>query len=110
MKGKIQCEHSTLDIVDKLKEILEKIEKEMKTELVITSGVRCPVCNEKAGGKPNSAHLTGEAVDVLTPNGSYGYYLLQSAIKNGILRIGFHKEFTHLDIAKHLPNPVRFLY
>ena len=69
----------------------------------INSGFRTPEQNSKLKGSvEDSAHLTGEAVDIQCATSDQKYKMIQSAMKNGITRIGisFTGKFIHLDIDK----------
>lgn len=46
----------------------------------MTSGYRPPEINAKAGGAKNSAHCTGEAIDLADPHGEFGEWLLENLI------------------------------
>lgn len=108
MKGKLDCQCGCkLDIAHPMLFFLESIEREIG-EITINSGARCPAHNAKVGGKPNSAHTLGLAVDVSTPTPSERYAILKALFKRDVKRIGWSKDkkFIHFDIATGaVPNP-----
>lgn len=63
----------------------------------LTSAIRCEKHNEDEGGKDNSAHLSGLAVDISTPNSHYRFKILYGLIKAGFRRLGIYKDFIHVD-------------
>ena len=73
--------------------------------IIINSGNRCPEENERVGGDPNSAHITGLAADIKVK----GVSILDiglAAEKIGGLRIGIAKTYCHLDVRP--PSPSKF--
>lgn len=42
---------------------LQPIRDKIKKPMIITSGYRCSILNKAVGGKPNSQHTRGQAVD-----------------------------------------------
>ena len=76
----------------------------------ITSGIRCPSYNKKSGGLASSAHLTGLAADIATPDGLTRHKLLSSLISAGFNRIGIAKSFIHVDIDSAKPSPTCWIY
>ena len=72
----------------------------------ILSAFRCPIHNSKVGGKPNSSHLRGYALDIEYHTMEQGYELLRLAIKHGFWRIGINYEhkFIHVDCDPSLPK------
>lgn len=72
----------------------------------ISSGWRCEDHNRQVGGSENSAHLTGHAADILTPNSYYRYRILSALVQHGFRRIGVYNDFIHADDSPWLPQNV----
>jgi len=74
--------------------------------VLITSTFRTPECNIKSGGKPNSYHLSGRAIDLCCPGINLKVKdqiiskgeLYQSLRRLGINGFGFADTFIHLDV------------
>ncbi|MCW7079297.1 MAG: D-Ala-D-Ala carboxypeptidase family metallohydrolase [Canidatus Methanoxibalbensis ujae] len=98
-------------IIDpELVQLLDRIRYELGRPIRITSGYRCPSWNKKVGGKRNSAHLKGKAVDIYYPNREYLYHLIGILIFFRIPRIGIARNFVHIDIDLTKPHPRIWLY
>lgn len=76
----------------------------------ITSSWRCEKKNKEAGGKSNSAHLRGNAVDIACNNSADRLNLIKSLIHVGFTRIGVGNTFIHVDNDKSLPENVMWTY
>lgn len=76
----------------------------------LNSTLRSPEQNKAVGGKPNSAHLRGLAVDIHAPTSAHKYKIVNSAIQVGFKRIGFGSNFIHLDCDNTLPQEVIWEY
>jgi hypothetical protein len=63
-------EAETLSNLRGLSNFLEVIREKIKSPVYITSGYRSRELNEKIGGSETSAHITGNAADIVAP--SYG--------------------------------------
>lgn len=81
-------------------------------QMTITSGCRCIKHNRTVGGAANSAHIDGNAVDILTPTGVDRYLIIKALIQAGFERIGinFNKKFIHVDVDYSKPSPTIFSY
>ncbi|MBF0516964.1 MAG: peptidase M15, partial [Nitrospirae bacterium] len=79
-------------------------------ELKITSGCRCVSHNKAVGGKSDSAHLKGLAVDIAIDNSHERYLVTKAAITAGIERLGIGTSLIHLDIDKDKQQEVVWLY
>lgn len=77
---------------------------------VITSGYRCPKHNSKTGGKPDSAHVAGWAVDIACNTSANRTRIIQAASLVGISRVGINRDFVHLDCDPSKPSNVIWLY
>lgn len=67
------------------------------TSLVATSGYRCAQHNVDVGGKPDSKHLVGRAIDISTKTIQLKTLVLDAAHQAGLLGIGMGPYFIHLD-------------
>ena len=76
----------------------------------VTSGCRCEAHNRAVGGKPGSAHLTGEAADIAATTGFHRFQVLSGLLSAGFKRIGLAKGFIHADVAENLPAPTVWFY
>ena len=111
MKGKLFCEHGTIDNVDQNLIMATKgIENELGYELEVTSGYRCPDCNKADGGVPDSAHVKGKAFDVSISDSVQRFNIIRKLILRGIVRFGIGKNFIHFDIDKENPQNVVWHY
>ena len=79
---------------------LEALRSLVGRPFVVNSAYRTKEHNQLISGAPNSAHLTGEAVDISThrwsPNDKRDFLLY--ARKLGFTGIGVAKTFIHIDI------------
>lgn len=90
--------HTVADLDTRLVDILDKMREECGFPFTITSGYRTVEENKLVGGVAGSAHIKRLAVDIKLTNPSRRLPIVESALKNGIIGIGIHKDFTHLDI------------
>lgn len=79
-------------------------------ELTVNSAYRTSARNRQAGGVHDSAHKSGEAVDIRVLNSAARFKVVQKAIELGIPRIGIHKRFIHLDVDTTKAHPAIWLY
>jgi uncharacterized protein YcbK (DUF882 family) len=90
--------------------MLESARRQFGGAMTINSWCRCPAHNEAEGGKPDSAHLTGKAVDIACSNGAERWKIVTALIDTGFVRIGIAKSFVHADIDAEKPKPVIWPY
>lgn len=92
-----RCGCKTLNVAPELLILLDKLREALGHAVILTSACRCAKHNTAVGGTSNSAHLTGQAADILCHDGAYRYRLITEALKL-FPRIGISKEFIHVDI------------
>jgi len=101
--------------------VFEKMDKDFfdKLELArlladvpfrITSSYRTTEHNKKVGGKPNSAHTKGKAVDISVSSGTEKFKIVNAAMGAGFTRIGIAKTFIHIDSDETKPQNVIWTY
>ena len=102
----------TYIISDDLLTRLNQARESAGIPFIITSGYRCQKHNDRVGGKPNSAHTTGQAVDIAFKNSNECFKIVRALYDAGFRRIGinFAKSFVHCDVDGSKPQDVLFKY
>ena len=88
-----------------LLEILDEVREDYGKPIVITSGYRTEAHNESVGGKKDSSHLKGLAVDVACTTSRDRFELVRLFLEYGITRIGIADTFIHIDIDDEDKSP-----
>lgn len=106
------CGCNTNEMQQAFVEILQRIRDNVGSSMPITSGYRCPKHNSEVGGKKNSAHTRGWAVDIGIKKGdsSKRFKIIAYALQEGVRRIGIGDSFIHLDCDPDLPYGQIWLY
>ncbi len=105
------CKHCGKVIIDsRLIELAERLRGYLGKPLIITSGYRCPEHNRRVGGVPDSPHIKGLALDVLTESSRERFKIFTWLVNNGVTRIGMAKTYTHFDIDPDKPQEVIWDY
>jgi len=101
------CGLDTVDkeLIDKLQQVRDKF-----GPLTVTSGRRCRAHNKRQGGSPNSAHLSGLAVDLECSVSLSRYILVERLMEAGFRRIGIGKNFVHADLDESKIKPSIWTY
>jgi uncharacterized protein YcbK (DUF882 family) len=96
---------STLALVYRMRE-------DLGIPIIIRSAIRCAKHNKDEGGKSNSAHLRGYALDVATPTSRIRYLILRWLFANDVPRIGvnYRYNFVHFDNDPSLDQDIAFEY
>ena len=77
---------------------------------IINSAWRSEEDNKRVGGKPNSSHLKGLAVDIKATNSRQRGLILDALRSVGFSRIGIAKRFIHVDMDFDKDQDVTWLY
>ncbi len=94
-----------LNLVEKIQKVRNKV-----GPIRISSACRCVSWNEKCGGKLNSAHTRGYALDLVCGNSRNRYNLILELVKE-FNRIGISSDgFIHVDIDPSKDPNVCWLY
>lgn len=94
-------------------EFLDKLDQARELANIpfkINSAYRSPEHNAKIGGKPNSSHLRGLAVDISVRDSRSRFIVLEALIKVGFNRIGIADTFIHVDLDKEKSDKVIWTY
>ncbi len=92
-----------LDMLDEIREIVGE-------PIIITSGFRTPAHNEAVGGKEQSSHLKGLAVDIAVRHSRMRFKLIDALLEVGVNRIGIADNFVHIDIDPDKDKNVIWTY
>ena len=94
------------DFLEKLDEAREIADLPFK----INSGFRTFRHNKKVGGKSDSSHLRGLAVDISCTDSRSRYYIITALLEAGFNRIGVGDTFIHVDDDKEKSKNVIWTY
>ena len=76
-----------LEVIQRLHQtalLLEQVRTRLGAPVIVSSGYRCPELNEAVGGRPNSQHLTGQAVDFICPGFGSPATVVSALVDSGI--------------------------
>lgn len=99
-------ENMNADFLNKLDEAREIA----NIPFIINSAYRSPEHNAKIGGKPNSSHLKGLAVDISVTNSRQRFIVLNALLEVGFTRIGIADTFIHVDLDSEKSKDVIWTY
>ena len=105
---KCGCEENRIS--DKLISMLDDARDIAKVPFTITSGFRCKEHNKEVGGKDESSHTKGLAVDISATDSRQRYAILNALIAVGFDRVGIAKNFIHADIDTSKVSEVIWMY
>jgi len=74
--------------------MLDKARHRAGTEFIITDGLRTTATNTDPNAVPDSAHLTGHAVDLRCLGSRYLWKMLDGLFAAGFKRIGIYLDIT----------------
>ncbi len=93
-KGKGCCQYTLIDY--KIYTILQRIRNHFGKPVVVNSGYRCAVHNERVNGASKSKHVQGMAADIVI-KGVKPLEVAKYAESLGVKGIGLYDTFTHID-------------
>lgn len=97
-----EMQYSTVKLLDEARSIAGLPFK-------INSGFRTEGHNKKVGGRPNSSHTKGYAVDISIKTNYERYKILMACVTVGFKRFGIGQNFIHVD-NDPLKKPSIWLY
>ncbi len=84
---------------DRLLEVLDAIRDQYGRPITVDSGPRCAFRNKQKGGEDPSAHLLGEAADLVCILSTDRFDLYNAARACGVVRLGIGSTFLHVDVT-----------
>ena len=88
---------------------IEVIRGVIESPMVITSGLRCKEWNKLEGGRDNSSHLKGLAIDIQCIDSRHRRKLIDLA-RHLFFRMGIAKTFIHVDMDTSKAQDITWVY
>lgn len=104
------CGGGFSDMDERLLLLLDAARTAADVPFRISSAYRCDRHNEAVGGVEESAHTSGNAVDIIARSGYEKWRIVQALMDVGLNRIGISKSFIHVDNDPSKPSPVIWTY
>jgi uncharacterized protein YcbK (DUF882 family) len=101
---------SLSDMNEEFMVLLDKIRKVCDFPFIINSAYRSEDYEKKRGRNGTSSHTKGVAVDLQAVTDRHKFLIVQTALANGITRIGVGTTFVHLDVDKNKTQNVIWSY
>ena len=92
---KCGCKRNTMQ--QRIVDLFHALRTKEGFPLHVNSGFRCAEYNKKVGGKPNSQHLSGRALDLMLPKDLTPDAWAKEMESVGVTAIGKYKTFCHMD-------------
>lgn len=97
------------NMTEEMLSFIERVRNNYSRQMHINSGVRCGMHNAKVGGKPNSAHLLGLAIDVSCHDSHLRFLLAKAAFEAGVKGLEIRPTWVHMDIMPRGVGDALFL-
>lgn len=101
---------SMRDMDSSFLELLDRVREDCGIPLILNSAYRSREWDIKKGRSGNSSHCRGMAVDIRCNDSSTAFKIVESAMRNGIRRIGVGNGYIHIDNDDSLPQGVLWNY
>lgn len=104
-KWKHFTEQEVAGLLDDVVYKLDRAREYFGSAIIITSGYRNPAENALAGGVSESAHTTGQAVDIRSNDPISQKRLIWALTLAGFRRMGAYDRHVHVDVDNTKPTP-----
>ncbi len=101
---------SSSNMDDNFLQMLDNAREIANIPFKINSAYRSPKHNQAVGGKSNSSHLIGKAVDIAYTNSRERWIIITALQKAGFNRLGIAKTFVHTDSDESKAQNVIWTY
>jgi uncharacterized protein YcbK (DUF882 family) len=98
--------HADIEPDERLVLLLDEARRFAGRRFDINSGIRSPAENERVGGSPGSAHLTGHAVDLRCADNRTRWHMIDGLMAAGARRVIVYPRHIHVDTDPSKPQDI----